>query len=265
MSEEARGLFDGDSLKADLFQRNNDKLIVTFDFRTPGRSGFRPLAPSRQFEKTGFDQLVIRSSTNDWFINRETESLESALDAAAARYGRVQALGYSMGGYGALRFAKVLGLQSLVAVSPQVTLDPGTVPWETRYNAEAAGFDAALGALAPRGMPDLTGVIVVDPFKRFDMAHARLICASFPKLTLARVPFGGHPATKVLRQAGKAWVVQREAMAEAPSAREITVKHRRNRRVSPAYWEGLAARAGATRPRLAAQAREMAQKLAATA
>ena len=187
------------------------------------------------------------------------------LSRRLAPYDRVQALGYSMGGYGALRFAGVLATDSLVVVSPQATLDPRTVPWETRYRAEAAGFDVAMGALAARGVQGLTGVIVADPFKPLDMAHADLILREFPGLELARMPFGGHPATKVLRQAGKAWVVQREAMAGAPSAMEITRMHRRHRRAAPAYWDALAARAGRRRPALSAKAREMAQKLAATA
>lgn len=265
MTEEAAGLFAGKNLRADLFQRGHGRLLVTFDFRTPGRSGFRPLSPSNRFATAGFDQLVIRSAANDWFINADTEALEDALRGAAARYGRVQALGYSMGGYGALRFAKALGLQGVVAVSPQATLDPAIVPWETRYKAEVKGFDPDLGALGSRGMADLAGIIVVDPFKRLDMAHAGLIQEAFPGLTLARVPFGGHPATRALRQAGKAWIVQREALSDTPRATEIVAMHRRHRREAPIYWDGLSKRAGDRRPALAASAREMAEKLAATA
>lgn len=261
----AAEVFAGARLKADLFARGNSRLIATFDFRTPGREGFRALSPSRQFEKNGFDQLVIRSAGNDWFINPETPALEAALTEAARGYGRVQALGYSMGGYGAFRFAQALGAASVVAVSPQATLDPGTAPWESRYRKEARGFDAAMGDLGPRAVPGLAGVIVADPFKRLDMAHAGLIRAIFPKVAIARLGFGGHPATKALRQAGKAWITQKTAMSEAPGPKDITRMHRRWRRKSPYYWTALAGRAGLRRAALAAKARDMAEKLAGAA
>ena len=256
----SRAIHAGEALRADLFARGHPRLMVTFDYRTPGRAGFRPLAASAGFDKAGFDQLVIRSAANDWFINPETEAMESALGACAAGYDRVHALGYSMGGYGAFRFAAALGAAQVVAVSPQATLAPVEVPWETRYRAEARGFDAALGALGPRSVPGLAGIIVADPFKPLDRSHAALIRAQFPQLALARLAFGGHPATKALRQAGKAWVVQKAAMEAGAGPGGITAMHRRWRRKAPAYWLGLARQAGRRRPALAAHARKMAQK-----
>ena len=164
-------------------------------------------------------------------------------------------MGFSMGGYGALRFARALGADQAVVVSPQVSIAPGVVPFETRYPAEAGQFDAALGDLAASAWPGLAGLILVDPFHAADMAHARMIRTLFPRLEFARLAFAGHPATGVIRQAGSLWTLHREATAaRGPDRRLICAAHRAGRRQSAAYWDALGRHAGARRPALAAAA-----------
>lgn len=240
----AEALFHGADLRVDLMAHGHGRLMVTFDWREPGREGFRDLALSQQFAKNGFDQVMIRSRVNDWFVNGDTGAVEAALAGAAARYDAVHMLGYSMGGYGALRFAAAARAVHLVAVSPQVTIAPAHVPWDGRYRAEAEayGFDADLGDLGPRAVPGLGGAVILDPFRRLDLRHGRAIAALFPGLAVVRLGFGGHPATRALRQAGRGFVAQRAAMGTVP-VRQVGRVHRQVRRKSPAYWEALAARA----------------------
>jgi hypothetical protein len=88
-----------------------------------------------------------------------------------------------------------------------------------------------------------------------------MIQALFPRLLLARLGFGGHPAIRVLRSAGKAWLVQREAARDRPDGQAVRTGHRAARRGSAGYWDRLAARAGARRPALAAAARARAALL----
>lgn len=249
-------VFDGRRLRATLFPGRSRRLVVTFDHRLPGRAGFAPDTHSTSFARGGFAQLCIRAAANDWFVNDETEALEAALGPVAAAYERVQALGYSMGGFGALRLARALRLRQAVLVSPQSTpLGDG------RYAAEARGWDGALGALAGREAPGLGGLLVLDPFEPLDLGHARAIQALFPRLGLVRLAFGGHPAIRALRAAGAARVVQAEAGAPRARALPIQRAHRAARRLSRGYWERLAARAEARRPALAAEARRRASAL----
>lgn len=252
-------VFEGDHLRAALIPGARPVLMVTLDFRRVTRKGFSEANNSSSFARQGYAQLSITCRVNDWFINPETEALERAVAPVAARYDRVQALGYSMGGYGAFRFARALGLTGIVAVSPQATIAPGAVPEDRRYPAEAARFDADLGDLAPRGRDDLSGVILVDPFKRVDLAHARLIRRAFPKVRLVPLAFAGHPASRLLRDAGKAWLLQREAAAAVQTGAAIHEAHRAARRESARYWAALAEAAAARHPALAAVARDRAE------
>jgi pimeloyl-ACP methyl ester carboxylesterase len=255
-------IFDGQHLRAHLMEGRRDRLIVTFDYRQKGRSGFNAPRHSSTFARGGFWQLNIQSRANDWFINPDTTALESALASLRGRFGRVNLLGYSMGGYGALRFARALAADQAVLVSPQFSIAPAVVPFEWRYKDEAQAFDPALGDLARVALPDMAGLILVDPFLRVDIRHARLIAAHFPRIGLARLAFAGHPATRVLRGAARVWTLHREATAAAgPDRRLICTEHRAARRASAGYWTRLATYAEPRRPALAAIARARAAAL----
>jgi hypothetical protein len=256
-------VFDGTHLRAYLMAGTRDRLIVTFDYRQKGRTGFNAPRHSSTFARGGFWQLNIQSRENDWFINPDTTALESALVALRGRFSRVNLLGYSMGGYGALRFAQALGADQAVLVSPQFSIDPATVPFDRRYRDEAAAFDPTLGDLSAVARPGMAGLILVDPFLRPDLRHARMISRVFPGIGFARLAFAGHPATRVLRGAAKVWTLHREATsATGPVRRFICTEHRAARRTSAGYWTRLAAHAERRRPALAATARARAAALA---
>ncbi len=255
-------LFDGARLRALHYTSGHAKLLVTFDYRMIGKADFPPARTIHAFDERGYDQIRIQSRANDWFINPETPALEAALAPLAARYRKVRMIGYSMGGYGAFRFAATLGATHIFAVSPQVSLDPAVAPYEFRYKTEALGFDPALGDIATRPRPECEGFMVVDPFDATDMAHAHALQALFPRVGIVRLGFGGHPATDVTTGAKQGFPVQRTAIMAAPDARYVHAAHRRARRLSPLYWRALAARA-TRRPALAARAAAEADRLAA--
>lgn len=255
-------VFDGDRLRASLFNPDARRLVVTFDFRKPGKSDFQTSAASEGFARRGFAQLSIRSRANDWFINSETAALESALRDLGRRHERVGLLGYSMGGYGAFRFARTLGASAVVAISPQVSIHPDHVPFDPRFRAEGRGFDPVLGDMSPHASDRLGGFILVDPFARHDLANAALLQGLFPKVRLARAGCGGHPATKALRATRRGWLLRFAAMQAVPDPVPVIEAHRASRRRSVDYWQRLATLAQTRHPALAEAALARAAKLA---
>lgn len=173
-------------------------------------------------------------------MNPDTTALALALKATRDRFLTARALGFSMGGYGALRFSRALRLNQVLLISPQVSLDPGIAPWEDRY-PKVQGFDPALGDLATHARKDLTGTIVFDPFHRLDRLHARAITALLPDITAAPLAFGGHPGTLVLKGAGQFPMLQRLSIGSRLKARDIVHLHRSLRATSPRYWRERAA------------------------
>ncbi len=228
-------VFSGEHLKATLFEGDAENLLVTFSYREKGRSDFNPAQQSTSDKARGFAQLCIATRKNDWFINPDTYGLEAMLKTLGPHYKNVHMMGFSMGGYGAFRFARSARANYVLAVSPQFSIHPDVVPFDRRFRSDAAGFDAALGNLATFARPGLQGVIVTDPFRRLDLMNAQMIMEVFPRIQLARLGFGGHPATTLLRRRNKSGIVQRMALANPPRAEPIIAEHREARLDDPDY------------------------------
>ena len=256
-------IFDGAHLRADLVRGGHDRLMVTFDYRRLDRAGFGESEPSRQFAQAGFDQLMIATRHNDWFINAETRALEDACATLRGSYAVARALGFSMGGFGAFRLARTLGLDHVVAISPQVSIAPQVVPFETRFRREARAFDPSLGDMTALHDPKLRGDVLIDPFNLGDLTHARMLQVLFPQVRLIRLPGGGHPCTRILRAARRSGLVQGLAMDPQAGAAPLRQAHRRARGGDAFYWQALARAALPLHPEIAATAAARAAKLAA--
>lgn len=247
-------LFDGTLMRASVFNPGQRALFVSFRQRIDRPGAFADPKPVRSFTRRDMTHLHLQTRLNDWYINAETEALEDTLTRFAAGFDHACAMGFSMGGYAAFRFARALGLRQVIAVSPQYSIAPEHVPFDRRYRDCAAGFDAALGDLATRGT-DLRGAILADPFRPLDIRNAKLIRAAFPGIALARLAAGGHPATGVLGEGGKFPKLQAQLTKPRVPLRRILMLHRNSRRGSVKYWRHLADRALRTgHTRLAAEA-----------
>ncbi|MBY6057347.1 alpha/beta hydrolase [Leisingera daeponensis] len=249
-------VFDGTHLRASLFNPGQPRLFVSFRQRTAEAGQFSRAQAVRTFTRAGFSHLHLQSRLNDWYINHDTAALEAALQAFSAAFDEVAAMGFSMGGYAALRFARALNLSRLVAVSPQISISPEHVPFDRRYRKHADGFDPEQGALAGRGHP-VQGAVLADPFRPADLVHAEMIQMVFPGLAIARLAGGGHPATRVLRQGRGFAALQQLLLHGGAAAQGAVALHRPAHRNSPVYWQHLAAQAEKSgRKQLAQQARQ---------
>jgi pimeloyl-ACP methyl ester carboxylesterase len=233
-------IFDGNHLRASLFNPDAPRLFVTFRQRLSDPGSFSEARPVQAFVKRDHSHLYIQSLNNDWYINPETSALADVLRRVSMRYKRVLAIGFSMGGYAALRFSKPLRLKQLIAVSPQYSIAPGVVPWDRRYHDCADGFDRVAGDLATAARKHLTGMILCDPFKPLDMMHAEMIQMVFPKLSICRLSGGGHPASRVLREGGHFGDFQRLLLSKDADPAKVIDMHRSSRHESGLYWQQMA-------------------------
>lgn len=255
-------IFDGDHLQARLWlpSRPTTALYVTFRHWVPVPGAFDDRGSVQRALTAGLAHLHIESRWNDWFLNPETPALEAALNALRARFLTARALGFSMGGYGALRLSRALRLNQVLVVSPQASL---RLPGEDRY-PEAARFDPVAGDLATHARRDLKGVVAFDPFHRLDAQHARLLQQILPGLQPAALVFGGHPGTEALGRAGGFRALQRLSFSARLQTRAVVALHRELRAASPRYWRERADHLlRRNRPALAAAALDRAEALAA--
>ncbi len=235
-----RTIHASEQFRALLFGDPSGKLIVTFDHWSHGKSGFGPWNQGKFWAKQGFSQLSIKTARNDWFVNDDTARLEAALRETSARFQRIHALGFSMGGYAALRLSAALKPTRVLLVSPQFSVwreHAGNSLWCDRY--EGSGT-ASQGALADHGDPKLTGDLVYDPFDVEDALHARLCLRTFENLTPVPLPFAGHPAHQAMSDCGQFRTFQKAGISRQSSAQDIRKGFKSIRRTSDRYQKNLA-------------------------
>ncbi len=227
-------VFDGDLLQARLWlpDRPTTALYVTFRHWQPEPGQFDAQGCVQRALAAGLAHLHVQSRWNDWFLNPETPVLEAALGFTRARFRTARALGFSMGAYAALCFSKALRLNQALLVAPQISLH---LPGEDRY-PEAASFDPRAGDLATRARLDLKGVVAFDPFHPLDRQHARAITTLLPGIRPAPLPFGGHPGTAAIGQAGGFRALQRLSLSSRLDAPDVVRLHRDLRATSARYW-----------------------------
>ncbi|WP_143524450.1 hypothetical protein [Phaeovulum vinaykumarii] len=131
-------------------------------------------------------------------------SARGALSGASAAADDLAVLAIGQGAYGALRTAAALGAARMLLVSPRCRAQDDDVPADLRDEMACEGLPAPdpdrLRALAPAG---LRGLVLHDPFLApRDRAHAAALGLAFPGLRVLAMPFGGHPALRLMAAAG---------------------------------------------------------------
>lgn len=190
-------LFDGSALRITGSETDRPKLFATFDHWRHTRDSFPQYAPLKFALKNGYGHISLQTRQNDWFLNKDTRDVQDFLTTFCSTKESC-AIGFSMGGYGALRFANALRLRRALLLSPQYSIFPDKAPYETGYLKEAAQIDPALDQLEPMdGGVQLEGIIAYDPrLAPVDRRHADQIRTIHTGLKPAALPFGGHPALK---------------------------------------------------------------------
>lgn len=173
--------------------------VVTFDSFTDDRTLDRPGFGEGFFHSRGIHAFHVIARDNDWYQHPEMLDAMAAVHAATRPYARTLAYGSSMGAYAALRLGGVVGATAALALSPQYSIDPETVPWEHRWPTHARRFRPVWERTLP--FPRLSqAVVVYDPLN-LDRRHIALLQAHLPIQTVA-LPDAGHPVTGFLHQAG---------------------------------------------------------------
>lgn len=111
----------------------SDWLLVTFNALNVGVNGNRFWGDNFA-KKNNVSALGIITTGADWFPKAAMAPAIAALQPVLAKYKNVVTYGISMGGYGAIKYSSALGASTVVAFSPQFTIDPSrALPDDERY------------------------------------------------------------------------------------------------------------------------------------
>ena len=119
---------------ANYLKRDPNQLIITFDnlVEAGGRHYARDAWATKFIGDNGWSHLSIFAGGPTWF--RDQRLIDYLLNLKAERffrqYANVALAGMSMGAFGALAFAHLAPGSTLIAFSPQTTLDQSIAPWD---------------------------------------------------------------------------------------------------------------------------------------
>lgn len=165
-------LFDGQCYRARGEIRPDDSVIVvTFDHWSPSPTVHGAGYAEEFLKKRGYNWICIKTNINDWWQSDEFDDLAAVVRRATLGR-RLVGYGGSMGGFGAINHAELLGLSSVVCVAPQYAIGDA-VPWEHRWRDDAEKI-AFKRYYMNRERRLRSGYIICDPWS-MDGRHAALI------------------------------------------------------------------------------------------
>jgi len=166
--------------------------VITFDSYHEPAGIDRPGFGEAFFRAEAITAIHVMSHGNNWFQYVEIQELLNILRCECAGAERLLTYGSSMGGYAALRFAGAVGAHAALALSPQYSLDPRKVPFETRWASDRRRirFLKAVDGAPIQPVPQM--IIAYDDALDADRFHTELLMADAP-LTAIALPHAGHP------------------------------------------------------------------------
>ena len=167
------------------------RVAVTFDSYHEPVGMDRPGFGEAFFKAEDITAIHVMSYRNDWFQHTEIEHVLLTIREACLGAGRILAYGSSMGGYAALRFAGPIGAHAALALSPQYSLDPRKVPFETRWAHDRRRIRFLQSIDGPI-QPGPARIFAYDSALAADRRHAELLAAAAPMTAIA-LPYAGHP------------------------------------------------------------------------
>lgn len=148
----------------------------------------------------GYDVVSVQSNCDDWHQGLPESSVQALREFLSLKYKAVYGYGLSMGAYGALAFASILGFKKVLALAPQYRIDcdfdrrwegySGRIKWKYTIEESARDFSGDV-------------YIVYDPLT-LDSIHVGKIKQDMPEAKMQELPikYSSHAVSEWLRDAG---------------------------------------------------------------
>jgi hypothetical protein len=143
-------------------------------------------------EKASLNCIGIMPRTSSWYPEHDMTLAMPALKVILTKFESVLSIGQSMGGYGALKYSRALGVSAVMAFAPQISIDPVDVgSFDRRF---IKNFTPELNAGMRLTPSDLVPqpIIFYDPYDKEDREHAEQIAEVSGSAALVRAPWTAH-------------------------------------------------------------------------
>lgn len=191
-------LYCSERYRVDYTEQGSSRVVITFP-----NYGLNSLNGEGFGEgfclKSGVDVISVKSAKNTWFNDFPADEVARIMSRVTGKYDRRIGYGSSMGGYAAIYFARLFGFDKVVAMSPQYSIKPELVPWETRWLQDSSKIVFTHSEMGQSATADVEMVFVYDPFD-LDLSHVKMLKDVYPAAREIKVSHSGHPVTKTLQE-----------------------------------------------------------------
>ncbi|MBN3841818.1 hypothetical protein [Burkholderia sp. Ac-20349] len=149
----------------------------------------------RFWSSRGYDLLYFTQRCDNWYQDVASFRGGNLLKSISVYKERL-AFGVSMGGYAALYFASRLGVQNVIAFSPQYSVRKSLANFENRWSSlvASAGFSHDWGENTYTGAVH----ILFDPKNDLDQLHVEKLRLRFGATREIKIPYAGHLAQSAI-------------------------------------------------------------------
>ncbi len=240
-SDFRRGWYQSDTSFAVQFtQRDPKVLVVSFD----NLSTVNDASLAREawgygfYAAEGWSHMGVMAFEKNWYRDDALFDLMEAQNDLFAQFDTVVMTGTSMGAYAATAFADLAPGCTVLAYSPQATLDQKRVPWEKRFGGGRRQDWSGRYANGPDYCGQACNVFIVyDPYFEPDRRHAELYTGG--NVGHLKIWYASHKSAQFMRRADILKPVMQEAVAGTLTAARYYALLR-SRRELVWYHEGLA-------------------------
>jgi len=231
-------IFRSDEMAIDFFTFGNtpsENIAITFTpFGVDGAVSLHGVGYGGELLlRNGFDVIAFKSSKNLWYQNVSHEmitAVDKFIDAHQISYAKRVGYGSSMGGYAAIQFSKSLGLDIVLALSPQFEIDKS---YDQRWQTAASLIEFHHRIDAKTISTECKYFVAYDP-GTIDVRHIEKLRELIDPKSLVEIPtpFSGHPVGHFLAETG---LIQKFALSILKYGSVEEVSRGRQRRHSKIY------------------------------
>ncbi|TCM69160.1 hypothetical protein EC844_103105 [Acinetobacter calcoaceticus] len=190
-------IFEDDHIRAIYLAGTSDTLVISFGDLITRAKGLN-INAEKSLSKYNYAVLGVMPKQKSWFPAASMLAMLKEIQELLSQYQRKVGYGGSMGGYAAIKYAKMLQLDRVVAMVPQYSIDPAEVE-DRRYSDF---YDPALHTdmriQAQDAYDNCEYILIYDPYFEQDREQFLKIQQALPQVKALHLPYTGHDVIAVL-------------------------------------------------------------------
>ncbi len=189
-------LFENEDLKINYHKSENNNTVVIVFNPLEWRAKDGDVWGYSVLSRSGYSIVGITSKEKSWFPEESIYQALSSIFPVLRRYNIRLTYGYSMGGYAALRYSRVLGASHVLSFSPQSTIAPSDLNNGDKRYLQYYSHEQHINMKVTE--PDVSGKAYIIYDKGFNLDSYQVDIMNLAHAKTLDLPRTGHGSIRVL-------------------------------------------------------------------